>query len=76
MIGFQWIKLAGDRRLGQFACLSRQRSLPRLAIRAIKPAAREYFRHWAEDWSKARGNRSAATTTCDWPELADNGLGS
>ena len=41
---------------------ARQRFLQRLAARTIKPAARDYYVRWAENWTKARGHQSAART--------------
>ena len=41
---------------------ARQRFLQILAARSIKPAARDYYVRWAEDWTKALGHRSAERT--------------
>jgi len=47
---------------GQSITPARQRFLQILAARSIKPAARDYYVRWAEDWTKALGHRSAERT--------------
>jgi len=47
---------------GQCIPPARQRFLQILAARSIKPAARDYYVRWAEDWTKAHGHRSAERT--------------
>ena len=48
---------------------ARQYFLQRLDALAIKPAARDYYVRWAESWTKARGNRSAAATSAFFDAL-------
>ncbi|MCX6873757.1 MAG: hypothetical protein NTW21_08110 [Verrucomicrobia bacterium] len=38
-------------------------SLHRLDTPVIRPAARDYYVRWTEEWAKARGNRCADATT-------------
>ena len=47
----------------------RQHFLQRLVALAIKPTTHEYYVQWAEDWTKARGNRSPAATTAFFDAL-------
>ena len=54
---------------GQPVSPTRQRFLQRLAALAIKPVTHEYYVRWAEDWTKARGNRSADATTAFFDAL-------
>ena len=54
---------------GQPASPTRQRFLQRLASLTTKPAAHDYYVRWAEAWTKARGNRSADTTTAFFDAL-------
>ena len=48
---------------GHPASPTRQRFHQRLDALSIKPTTHEYYLRWAEDWVKARGNRSADATT-------------
>jgi len=48
---------------------ARQRYLQRLDNLRIKPTLQVHYVHWAEDWTKARGNRSAAATAAFFDAL-------
>ncbi|MEI8037733.1 MAG: integron integrase [Verrucomicrobiota bacterium] len=48
---------------------ARQRYLQRLDDLRVKPALHIHYVHWAEDWTKARGNRSAAATAAFFDAL-------
>jgi len=48
---------------------ARQRFLQRLTALAIKPTVHEYYVQWAEDWTKARGHRSADATSAFFDAL-------
>ena len=54
---------------GQPVSPVRQHFLQRLVALAIKPTAHEYYVQWAEDWTKARGNRSADATNAFFDAL-------
>ena len=54
---------------GQPVSPVRQHFLQRLVALVIKPTAHEYYVQWAEDWTKARGNRSADATTAFFDAL-------
>lgn len=56
---------------------SRQKFIQHIASLPIKPAARDYYERWAEDWTKARGQYSPERTQAYFdalgrsPRLAD-----
>ncbi len=54
---------------GQPVSPARWRFLQRLVALSTKPTTHEYYVHWAEAWTKVRGNRSADATSAFFDAL-------